>query len=114
MCLDRWFTPAFQSSAPAQRVADIIRRNTPKGYRGGVDALAAFDVTARLGEIRHPTLVMPGALDQGTPVSCSEMIAACIPDSCLEIVDYARHIAIVEQPEACNRHLLAHLDRFAA
>lgn len=114
MCLDRWFTPAFQASAPARRVAEIIRRNTVRGYRGGVDAMIELDVTARLGQIRAPTLVMPGALDQGTPVSCSEVIAAGIADSRLEIVDGARHIAIVEQPDACNRHLLAHLGRYAA
>jgi len=114
MCLDRWFTPAFQASAPAQRVAEIIRRNTVRGYRDGVHAMTAFDVTVRLGQIRAPTLVMPAALDQGTPVSCSEVIAAGIADSRLEIVDDARHIAIVEQPEACNRHLLAHLGRYAA
>ena len=114
MCLDRWFTPAFQTSQQALRVSEIVRRNTARGYRGGVDAMSAFDVTARLGEINVPALVMPGALDQGTPVSCSETIAAGIPDSRLEIVDNARHIAIVEQPDACNRHLLAHLDRYAA
>jgi 3-oxoadipate enol-lactonase len=113
MCLDRWFTPAFQSSAAAQRVGQIVRANAPKGYRGGVDAMSAFDVTERLGEIRMPTLVMPGALDQGTPVRCSEEIAARIPDARLEVIDNARHIAIVEQPDACNRHLLAHLDRYA-
>lgn len=113
MCLDRWFTPGFQSSPEAQRVGEIVRRNTPKGYRGGVDAMSAFDVTARLPEIRQPTLVMPAALDQGTPVSCSETIAAGIPNVKLEVVDNARHIGIVEQPEACNRHLLAHLDRHA-
>ena len=113
MCLDRWFTPDFQASAAAQRVAAIIRGNTPKGYRGGVDAMTAFNVTERLAGIRQPTLVMPGALDQGTPVSCSETIAACIPDARLEVIADARHIAIVEQPEACNRHLLDHLNRYA-
>ena len=114
MCLDRWFTPAFQASEPALRVGQIVRENSPKGYRGGVDAMSAFDVTSRLPEISMPTLVMPGAQDQGTPVRCSEEIAALIPDARLEIIDDARHIAIVEQPEACNRHLLQHLDRFAA
>ncbi len=114
MCLDRWFTPAFQSSPQAQRVGEIVCANTPKGYRGGVDAMSNFDVTAQLGEINAPTLVMPAALDQGTLVSCSETIAAAIPNSRLEIIDNARHIAIVEQPEACNRHLLAHLNQHAA
>lgn len=113
MCLDRWFTPAFQTSPQALRVGDIVRHNTPKGYRGGVDAMGAFDVTARLGEIDAPTLIMPAALDLGTPVSCSETMAAAISGSRLEIVENARHIAIVEQPEACNSHLLAHLRRAA-
>jgi 3-oxoadipate enol-lactonase len=113
MCLDRWFTPDFQSSEPAQRVGRIVAANTPTGYCGGVDALCGFDVTARLGEIQQPTLVMPGALDQGTPVRCSEVIAAALPDARLEVIDDARHIAIVEQPEACNRHLLSHLNRYA-
>jgi 3-oxoadipate enol-lactonase len=113
MCLDRWFTPAFQASPQAQRVGDIIRGNTAKGYRGGVSAMSDFNVTARLGEVSQPTLVMPGAQDQGTPVSCSETIAAALPDAHLEIVENARHIAIVEQPEACNRHMLAHLNAYA-
>ncbi len=113
MCLDRWFTQAFQASDAAQAVAEIVRCNTPKGYRGGVEAMAAFDVTERLGGIGQPTLVMPGALDLGTPVRCSEEIAARISDAHLEIIDHAKHIAIVEQPEACNRHLLRHLNRFA-
>lgn len=114
MCLDRWFTPGFQSTPQARRVGEIVRRNTAKGYRGGVDAMSAFDVTARLDAIHVPTFIMPAALDQGTPVSCSETIAAAIPDSRMEVVDNARHIAIVEQPETCNRLLLAHLDRYAA
>lgn len=113
MCLDRWFTPSFQSSEAAQRVAEIVRCNTPRGYRGGVEAMAAFDVTERLGGIAQPTLVMPAALDLGTPVRCSEEIAARIPGARLEIIDDARHIAIVEQPETCNGHLLRHLDRYA-
>lgn len=114
MCLDRWFRPEFQDSAPARRVAEIIRGNTPKGYMGGVGAMTGFDVTARLSEIVLPTLVMPGALDQGTPISCSEEIASRIPGARLKVVDEARHIAIVEQPQVCNRHLLDHLHNFAA
>lgn len=114
MCLDRWFTPDFQTSAAAQRVGEIIRRNSPQGYCGGVAAMSTFDVTDRLPEIAQPTLVMPAALDQGTPVRCSEEIAARLPHARLEVVDRARHIAVVEQPAACNRHLLAHLDRYAA
>ena len=113
MCLDRWFTPAFQTSGPARRVGDIVGANTPKGYRGGVDALCGFDATDRLGAIVAPTLVLPGALDKGTPPRCSDVIAAAIPDARLHVVDDARHIAIVERPDVCNAHLLDHLDRFA-
>lgn len=113
MCLDRWFTPDFQSSVAAKRVGEIIARNTPVGYRGGVDALCGFDVTARLHEIAAPTLVMPGALDKGTPPRCSDVIADAIPDARLEVIDDARHIAIVERPDACNTHLIQHMKRFA-
>ena len=71
MCLDRWFTPSFSNSEAARRVGEIVRRTTPSGYRGGVAAMSAFDVTEQLVEIDCPTLVLPAELDQGTPVSCS-------------------------------------------
>lgn len=113
MCLDRWFTPSFRNSEAARRVGEIVRRTTPSGYRGGVAAMSAFDVTEQLVEINCPTLVLPAELDQGTPVSCSEIIAERIPDARLEVITSARHIAVVEQPDACNRVLLSHLDRYA-
>ena len=113
MCLDRWFTPSFRNSEAARRVGEIVRRTTPSGYRGGVAAMSAFDVTEQLVEIHCPTLVLPAEFDQGTPVSCSEIIAERIPDARLEVIASARHIAVVEQPDACNRALLSHLDRCA-
>jgi 3-oxoadipate enol-lactonase len=109
MCLDRWFSPDFINSAAAQRVGRIVAANTPEGYAGGVDALCGFDVTARLPAVKVPTLVLAGEQDLGTPPRCSEVIAARIPGARLEVISHARHIASVEQPQAVNEALLAHL-----
>ena len=113
MCLDRWFTPGFVEDPAARRVGEIVAGNSPTGYAGGVDALMGFDVTARLGEIQAPTLVLAGELDPGTPLHCSRTLAAGIPDARLEIIPSTRHIANVERPDLVNGHLRAHLDRHA-
>lgn len=110
MCLDRWFTEDFIPSEQAQRVGRIVAANTPTGYTGGVDALCGFDVTDRLGEIAAPTLILPGELDLGTPVRCSEVLHAGIPGSSMQVIEGAKHIAIVEKPEPVNAALRAHLD----
>jgi len=113
MCMDRWFTETFQLSSQAKKISAIIGRNSPTGYHGGVEAMCGFDVTEQLHKIRQPTLVMPGALDKATPPRCSDVIVAHIPDSKLQVIDGVKHIGIVERPDPCNAHLLAHLDAFA-
>jgi len=113
MCIERWFTPDFRSSDWARRVGRIVAANSVDGYCGGVEALCGFNATERLGDIRMPTLVMPGAIDPSAPPRCSEEIAARIPDARLKVIDGASHIGIVERPDACNACLLDHLNRFA-
>lgn len=107
--MELFFTPTFVHREAAQRVGRIIAANSPAGYVGGVGALLEFDVTARLGEIRAPTVVLAGEQDRATPVRCSEVLAARIPGASLGIIPNAGHIANVEQPEAITAALLAHL-----
>jgi proline-specific peptidase len=60
--------------------------------------LAGWDVTARLGEIRVPTLVACGRYDEATPRQ-AETIAAALPDAELVVFEESAHMAPIEEPE---------------
>jgi pimeloyl-ACP methyl ester carboxylesterase len=65
-------------------------------------------LSARLGEIRCPTLVAVGRHDRPRPVHESQALAAAIAGARLEIIEGAGHISSLEQP----RHVLAMLESF--
>jgi 3-oxoadipate enol-lactonase len=62
-------------------------------------AITAHDTSTRLPELRLPTLVVHGTLDQMLPVQNGHMIAGLIPDSRLEILDGIGHMFFLEEPE---------------
>ncbi len=66
-------------------------------------ACQAFDGRPLLGALCVPTLVVVGADDQVTPVSCGEELAAGIAGARLEVLAGAGHQAPLEQAEAFNR-----------
>jgi proline iminopeptidase len=79
------------------------------GRSGYVPALAhhywdrladAYDLRARLGEIRWPTLVVVGERDWRTPPSASQAIAAGIPGAELVVLPGVAHFPFAEAPEA--------------
>jgi proline iminopeptidase len=79
------------------------------GRSGYVPALAdhfwgcladAYDLRARLGEIRWPTLVIVGEQDWRTPPSASRAIAAGIPGAELLVLPNVGHFPYAEAPEA--------------
>ena len=100
--LGRWFTPGFRQRRPdvVERVAGMIRKTSPRGYAGCCAAIAALDLTNRLGAIKLPTLVIVGEDDQGTPVAASRAIHEGIKGSALTIIPSAAHLSNLEQPEA--------------
>ena len=109
--LGRWFTPGFRSAQPleAARIAKLIADTPAAGYIGCAGAIRALDITARIGAIRAPALVIAGADDPGTPPAMSEVIAATIPGARLEIIPSASHLSCIEQPETFNRLVAAFL-----
>lgn len=99
--LERWFTPAFRSVRPEamQAVAEMIQATPAVGYIGCCEAIRALDLTARLGAIQVPTLVIAGDHDAGTPVEAARAIQLAIPGAQLGVIPSASHLSNLEQPE---------------
>jgi 3-oxoadipate enol-lactonase len=62
-------------------------------------AIVGHDTSARLPELKMPTLVVHGTLDQLLSVQNGHMIAGLIPGSRLEILEGVGHMFFLERPE---------------
>lgn len=112
---ERWFTPGYRAEHP-DRVAwvmDMFRATPTEGYAGCCEALARYDVTGRLGQLRVPTRVVAGAEDPGTPPDVGRSIADAVPEADLVVLEDAAHIANVAVPQAFNAAVREHLVRTA-
>ena len=69
-------------------------------------ACAGFDASARLADIKVPTLLIYGAEDH--LMSQAEELLSAIPDCRLEVIDDAAHVPTAEQPAMVN----AAIERF--
>jgi 3-oxoadipate enol-lactonase len=78
-----------------------------------MQAIAGHDTSARLPQLRTPTLVVHGTLDQLLPVQNGHMIAGLIPDSRLEIYEGVGHMFFLEEPkrtaELVREHAALHV-----
>jgi len=111
--LERWFTEPFRKSG-AKVISDIAAaiRSTPvPGFIGCCHALPKINVTARLNEIKSPTLVIVGDQDPGTPPEMAREIHTNLPGSELVVIPSAAHLTNLEQPDAFNKALSTFLDR---
>ena len=109
---ERWFTPGFLESNPDEvaSLIEMIASVPPVGYAACCDALAAYDITSRLGEITAPTRVIAGAQDPVSPPSVAQVLVDGIPDADLVVIDDASHIANIAQPEKFDAAVLEHLE----
>ena len=108
--LQRWFTAPFMAASPdaVETVRAMLRATQPRGYAEACDALRGFDLTARLGEVRAPTLVIAGAQDVSTPTERALELVDGIVGAELEVLD-AAHLSNVEQPADFTAALVRHL-----
>lgn len=102
----RWFTPGFT----VPRLVRDHREADPAAYAACCDALAAFDLRERLGEISPRTLLVAGRQDPATPPAHLREIADAVPDATLVELAGASHLAPAQCPEAVLTALRAHLD----
>jgi 3-oxoadipate enol-lactonase len=78
--------------------------------RAAIKSLGATDITASLGRITMPTLVVVGDMDVVTPPEESRTLNEGIPNSKLVVLEKTGHFSMLEQPAAFNRALRAFLD----
>ncbi|MFF4833499.1 3-oxoadipate enol-lactonase [Streptomyces sp. NPDC001315] len=102
----RWFTPGFT----VPRLVQDHREADPEAYAACCDALAAFDLRERLGEISTRTLLIAGRQDPATPPAHLREIADAVPGAALVELPGASHLAPAQCPEAVLTALRTHLD----
>lgn len=101
----RWFTPGF--SVPG--LVRDHREADPEAYAACCDALAAFDLRDRLGDITAPTLLVAGRQDPATPPAHLREIADAVPAATLVELPGASHLAPAQCPRAVVGALRTHL-----
>ncbi|KPC72694.1 4-carboxymuconolactone decarboxylase [Streptomyces sp. NRRL WC-3753] len=102
----RWFTPGFT----VPRLVRDHRDADPEAYAACCDALAAFDLRDRVGEISAPTLLIAGREDPATPPAHLRELADAVPGATLTEIPGASHLAPAERPEPVLTALRAHFD----
>jgi pimeloyl-ACP methyl ester carboxylesterase len=103
--LSKKLFPSPEHGAQRNTFEERFARNDPQAYTASLNALIGWSVSARLGEIRCPTLVITADQDY-TPVAFKEAYVAQIPNAHLAVVPDSRHALPMERPEAFNRVLM--------
>ena len=92
-----------------EEVLDIAADNTgrvhPGGYRAMAHSMAEADLRHVLPEIRVPTLLLYGELDERSPLSVAEELRRQIPGAELVVIPGVGHLANVEAPTEFNMHV---------
>ncbi|WP_311243579.1 alpha/beta fold hydrolase [Microbacterium sp. WCS2018Hpa-23] len=98
----RWFAPGSIAEHPdlTGRLLHELQNTDDESYALCCEALAAYDVRHRLGEIDAPVLAVWGEHDQVTPESSAREIAAGVRDGRATAVLDASHLAPVDAPAA--------------
>jgi 3-oxoadipate enol-lactonase/4-carboxymuconolactone decarboxylase len=108
-----WFGPGFADREPAVAAAllDHLAGVEAASYAWACEALADFDVTARLAEIRSPLVAIGGGYDTRTPVDGLREIVERVPDGRLTVLDPVGHLAPAEAPAATAALIVGYLLR---
>ncbi len=106
-----WFTAEWAEEEPAatERLLGMLRATPAEGYASCCEAIGAFDVRDRLGDVTAPTLAVAGAEDPATTVEMVRLLADGIPDSAFVVVAGAAHLPTATHPGAVNAALRHHV-----
>jgi len=100
--------PDFEQRAPEifAEITKTFQQNRPKPYRQATLATFGSELAAhRLSsaQIKVPTLILVGELDQTTPLSDSINLLKLIPGSKMQILRNAAHLTKYEVPREYNK-----------
>jgi 3-oxoadipate enol-lactonase len=100
--MERWFSAGFRQNRPVDLAGwrNLFLRTDVGGYCGTCATLRDSDLTAEIGGIGRPTLVLVGDEDGSTPVPLVRACAEGIPGARFEVIPRAGHIPSIEQPAA--------------
>ena len=98
---DRLFPEPAQAEA-REALRTRWARNDKRAYLASFQAIRRWSVADRLGEIRHPMLVVAAELDY-TPVEAHRAWAARVPNARVLMVPGSRHATPADRPEEFNR-----------
>lgn len=97
----RIFSPGFARHHPESfaRYRQLHLHNDHLAYAAACRANARFDLSAEIGRIACPTLVIVGDHDIPTPLDSARVLNSLIPNSKLTVIKDSGHTPMVEQPE---------------
>jgi len=104
---ERWFSEKFRARKPEQveKTIAALRNVDVESYALGCEALANFDITKRLGEIKLPVMVISGELDPVVTYEYALAYSQQLGDgSIIEVLGVA-HQAVLEAPEVLAKHI---------
>jgi len=100
--MTRFFSEEFrtQNAATVSRHQRLLESTDPEGYTACAAALCEANTTARLGQIRVPTLVIASSHDISTPVETAYALTKSITGAQMVTLQGCAHLSAVEQPQA--------------
>lgn len=112
------YAPGFPEAHP-EHVAEDLRVGAaqphhPQGRRRQWEAMQAYDVADRLGEIAAPTLVLHGTLDTVVDVANARLLAERIPGAELRLLTGAGHLYHSERADEADTAVLGFVARHPA
>ncbi|MFG6444187.1 alpha/beta fold hydrolase [Microbacterium sp. P06] len=110
----RGILPLYDHSydpAATERKAQATRYHYATHNAAFGQNMPRYDLTARLGQIACPTLVVVGRHDWRTPVPASQVIADGIPHAELVVFEQSGHSPQLEEPEKFQSTVRAFLQR---
>ena len=102
--LRRFVENAFASDPDSRLVERIMEHRLataqpPTAWAAQAAAGATFDVWDRVGDVRHPTLVLTGDEDAVVDPRNSELLAERIPNARLAVIPGTGHLFFWEEPD---------------